>query len=81
MNCPYCNHNDTKVIDSRESKDGNTVKRRRECLNCEKRYSTVEKFLKLDLEVQKASVEIEVFNLSKIKISLLKACDKRPVTL
>lgn len=81
MNCPYCNYNDTKVIDSRESKDGNSVKRRRECLNCEKRYSTVEKVLKLDLEVEKANGEIEVFNLSKIRKSILRACEKRPVTL
>ena len=81
MNCPYCNHDETKVIDSRESKDGSSIKRRRECLNCTKRYSTVEKILKLDLEVEKSNGTIEVFNLQKIKKSLLKACEKRPVTL
>lgn len=81
MNCPYCNNQETKVIDSRESKDGNSVKRRRECLKCNKRYSTIEKVLKLDLEVKKANGEIEVFNLPKLRKSLLKACDKRPVTL
>ena len=81
MNCPYCNHNETKVIDSRESKDGALIKRRRECLHCEKRFSTAEKILKLDLEVQKADGNVEVFNLHKIKSSLLKACEKRPVTL
>ena len=71
MNCPYCNHHETKVIDSRESKDGLEIKRRRECLNCEKRYSTVEKILKLDLEVLKSNGQIEVFNLPKIKKSLI----------
>jgi len=81
MNCPYCNYNETKVIDSRESKDGNSIKRRRECLKCNKRYSTIEKLLKLDLEVEKSNGDVEVFNLPKLKKSLLKACDKRPITL
>ncbi len=81
MNCPYCNHKETKVIDSRESKDGTSIKRRRECINCQKRYSTIEKVLKLDLEVKKANDEIEEFNLGKIRRSLLKACEKRPITL
>lgn len=81
MNCPYCNNNDTKVIDSRESKDKTSIKRRRECSKCSKRFSTIEKVLKLDLEVKKSNGAIEVFNLPKIKNSLLKACEKRPVTL
>lgn len=81
MNCPYCNHTETKVSDSRESKDGTFIKRRRECLSCEKRFSTIEKVLKLDLEVAKSNGQIEVFNLQKIRKSLLKACEKRPVTL
>jgi transcriptional repressor NrdR len=81
MNCPYCNCNETKVIDSRESKDGTNIKRRRECLHCEKRFSTLEKVLKLDLDVRKSNGQVEVFNLQKIKKSLLKACEKRPVTL
>lgn len=81
MNCPYCNDSEIKVIDSRESKDGSSIKRRRECLGCSKRFSTIEKILKLDLEVSKANGDVEVFNLQKIKRSLLKACEKRPVTL
>ena len=81
MNCPYCTNADIKVIDSRESKDGSSIKRRRECLNCSKRFSTIEKILKLDLEVRKANGDVEEFNLQKIKKSLLKACEKRPVTL
>ncbi len=81
MNCPYCNNSETKVNDSRESKDGSFIKRRRECSKCEKRFSTIEKVLKLDLEVEKSNGNIEVFNLQKIKRSLLKACEKRPITL
>ncbi|MDA3856581.1 MAG: transcriptional regulator NrdR [Candidatus Woesearchaeota archaeon] len=81
MNCPYCNDSEIKVIDSRESKDGSSIKRRRECFGCSKRFSTIEKILKLDLEVKKSNGDIEVFNLQKIKRSLLKACEKRPVTL
>jgi transcriptional repressor NrdR len=81
MNCPYCNHDETKVIDSRESKDGTCIKRRRECLKCEKRFSTTEKIMKLDLEVKKTSGEVEEFNIQKIRKGLLKACEKRPITL
>lgn len=81
MKCPYCNSDDTKVSDSRESKDQSSIKRRRECLNCNKRFSTIEKILKLDLEVEKSSGTIEDFNLQKIKRSLMRACEKRPITL
>lgn len=81
MLCPYCGSEELKVIDSRDSKDGENIKRRRECLSCSKRFSTIEKIIKLDLEVQKSSGEIEEFNIQKIKKSLLKCCDKRPITL
>ena len=81
MNCPYCNHEETKVSDSRESKDGSVIKRRRECLRCNKRFSTVEKIQRLDLEVVKSEGEVEEFNISKIEKSLMKCCDKRPITL
>ena len=81
MNCPYCNSNNIKVIDSRESKDGKVIRRRRECLNCGKRFSTVETIVKLDLQVRKNSGEIEDFNINKIKEGLMKACKKRPITL
>ncbi|MFW6286210.1 MAG: transcriptional regulator NrdR [Nanoarchaeota archaeon] len=81
MKCPYCNCKDTKVIDSRETKEQSSIKRRRECINCLKRFSTIERVLKLDLEVKKSNGNIEVFNLQKIKKSLLKACEKRPITL
>jgi len=81
MKCPYCNFEETKVNDSRESKDNKTIRRRRECMKCFKRFNTIEKVLKLELDVLKVNGEIEEFNLSKIKRSLLKACEKRPITL
>ena len=81
MKCPYCGSIELKVLDSRDSKDQLSIKRRRECLDCNKRFSTIEKILKLDLEVEKASKELEYFNINKIKNSLLKSCDKRPITL
>ena len=81
MMCPYCSNEETKVIDSRESKDGGSIKRRRQCLNCDKRFSTAEKVLKLDLEVRKSNGFVEVFSLSKIKNSIIKAGEKRPITL
>jgi len=80
MNCPYCNSNNIKVIDSRESKDGRIIRRRRECLNCGKRFSTIETIVKLDLQVRKNSGEVEDFNINKIKDGLMKACKKRPIT-
>lgn len=81
MMCPYCGNEELKVIDSRDSKDGENIKRRRECLKCNKRFSTIEKILKLDLEVLKSDGSVEEFNIQKIKKSLLKCCEKRPVTL
>ena len=81
MNCPYCSHQETKVYDSRESKDGTNVKRRRECNKCQKRFLTVEKIIKLQLEIEKRNGKIEEFNLEKIRKSLLKCAEKRPITL
>ena len=75
MRCPYCNSQDTKVIDSRESKDGTYIKRRRECLKCHKRFTTVEKILKLDIDILKNDGRIETFSLNKIKKSLI-FCNK-----
>jgi len=81
MKCPFCGSLDLKVLDSRDSKDQLSIKRRRECNSCENRFTTIEKIQRLDLEVKKSNNEIEYFNLNKIKNSLLKSCDKRPITL
>ncbi len=80
MKCPYCGSNNIRVIDSRDTREG-LIKRRRECIDCGKRFSTIETIIKLDLQVKKSSGKIEDFELEKIKKGLLKACDKRPVTL
>ncbi len=77
MKCPYCFHEETKVIDSRESED--TTRRRRECLKCEKRFTTYEKVEGLDLFVIKKDRRREPFSVEKLKKGILTACEKRPI--
>lgn len=79
MRCPRCGSTKSKVIDSRTSKDGGTIKRRRECLNCNHRYTTVEAIQGEDLPVRKADDTIQDFDPEKIKFSILKAVEKRSV--
>ena len=79
MLCPYCKSNDTKVIDSRESDD--VTRRRRECLECKKRYTTYERVESLDLIVIKKNNQREPYDREKIKKGLLKAFEKRPVPI
>ena len=80
MHCPYCNHEETKVIDSREVLDSNSIKRRRECVRCEKRFSTKENVQSLDIEVIKKDGKREEFSREKIKRGMIIACQKRPVS-
>ncbi len=80
MHCPYCTHSETKVIDSREGIDNNSIKRRRECLRCEKRFSTKENVQSLDIEVIKKDGSREEFSHEKIKRGMIIACQKRPVS-
>jgi len=77
MKCPYCQHIETKVIDSREAED--IVRRRRECLKCEKRFTTHETAETIPLYVIKKDNKKEIFEREKLKSGLLKACEKRPV--
>ena len=77
MICPYCFHEETKVVDSRESED--TTRRRRECLKCEKRFTTYEKVEGLDLFVIKKDGRREQFCMEKLKKGVLAACEKRPI--
>jgi len=77
MICPYCFHEETKVVDSRESED--TTRRRRECLKCEKRFTTYEKVEGLDLFVIKKDGRREPFSIEKLKKGVLTACEKRPI--
>lgn len=80
MLCPYCASGDTKVIDSRENERSITVRRRRECLSCEKRFTTYEKF-ELELKVIKRDGRKEEFESDKLKMGMVRACAKRPVSV
>ncbi len=81
MKCPLCNHPESKVIDSRPSSDGNSIRRRRECLECQKRFTTYENVEMLPLIVIKKDLSRETFDRNKILNSIIRACDKRQVTL
>ena len=81
MKCPACNHLETKVIDSRLSNDGASIRRRRECLECEKRFTTYEYVEQVPLMVIKRDGRRQPFDRKKIIAGLLKACEKRPVSI
>lgn len=79
MKCPFCENAEDKVIDSRTSKEGNAIRRRRECLKCGKRFTSYERVEDVVPMVAKKDSRREPFNPSKIKAGLLIACKKRPV--
>lgn len=79
MKCPYCNNLEDKVIETRESKDGNYIRRRRECLSCGKRFTTYEKFENIPLTVVKKDGRREEFDIDKVRKGLYRAVEKRPV--
>ena len=79
MKCPFCGHLDDKVIDSREGRVGDTIRRRRECLKCERRFTTYERIDEIPYMVIKKDGRRERFERQKILQGLLKACEKRPV--
>lgn len=79
MKCPYCNKLGDKVVDSRESKEGASIRRRRECLFCGKRFTTYERISETPLMVVKKDGRREDFDRGKLLAGLLKACEKRPV--
>lgn len=81
MKCPFCNHSESKVVDSRESKDKDTIRRRRECLGCHKRFTTSERAEEALPSVIKKDGRREPFNRSKILNGLKKACEKRPISI
>jgi len=81
MKCPFCNHLESKVVDSRESKDKETIRRRRECLGCQKRFTTSERAEDALPSVIKKDGRREPFNRSKILNGLKKACEKRPISI
>lgn len=79
MKCPYCNHPDTRVIDSRPAEDGSSIRRRRSCDVCGKRFTTYEKVETIPLIVIKKDNNREQYERSKIETGILSACYKRPV--
>lgn len=81
MNCPFCNTLDTKVIDSRPTEEGQAIRRRRECENCGKRFTTYEKVEEVLFMVIKRDGSREQFDRSKILNGIIRACQKRPVSL
>lgn len=79
MRCPFCGHIESKVIDSRESKKGLSIRRRRECLSCQKRFTTYEKIEEIPYMVVKKDGSRQPFDGQKLLRGMLKACEKRPI--
>jgi len=79
MKCPYCGHLGDKVVDSRESKEGDAIRRRRECLECGRRFTSYERIDEIPYMVVKKDGRRERFERQKLVAGLLKACEKRPV--
>ncbi len=81
MRCPYCENVDSKVIDSRPTEDGHAIRRRRECDRCNRRFTTYEKVEEVILMVIKKDGSREAFDRTKVMNGIIKACEKRPVTM
>ncbi|MGN1098689.1 MAG: transcriptional regulator NrdR [Clostridia bacterium] len=79
MRCPYCGHRDSKVIDSRPTDEGEAIRRRRECMKCEERFTTYEKVESLPIMVIKKDKTRELFDRDKLIRGITRACEKRPV--
>ena len=80
MKCPFCNHLSDKVVDSREGKEGQGIRRRRECLGCGRRFTSYERIDEIPYMVVKKDGNRERFDRQKVMAGLLKACEKRPVS-
>ena len=81
MKCPHCGYQESKVVDSRHSEDGTSIRRRRECLNCQKRFTTYETVESLPIIVVKRDNSRQAFDRNKIMNGMLRACEKRPVSM
>ena len=81
MHCPFCGHLEDKVVDSRESKEGDAIRRRRQCLACEKRFTTYERIDEVPYMVVKKDGRREKFDRQKVLTGLLKASEKRPISM
>jgi transcriptional repressor NrdR len=80
MKCPFCGHIEDRVVDSRESREGDSIRRRRECLKCERRFTSYERIDEIPYMVIKKDGRREPFNRDKVMSGLLRACEKRPVS-
>lgn len=81
MRCPYCDFQESKVIDSRPVEEGNAIRRRRECIKCEKRFTTYEKIETIPVMVVKKDRSREQFSRTKVMNGMLRSCEKRPVAM
>jgi len=81
MRCPFCGHLEDKVVDSREAKDGDAIRRRRECLECGRRFTSYERIDEIPYMVVKKDGRRETFDRGKILAGLLRACEKRPISM
>ncbi len=81
MKCPFCRENDNKVIDSRLSRDGTAIRRRRECLACRRRFTTYEYIEEIPLMIIKKDKRRELFSRDKVRAGLKKACEKREISM
>ncbi len=81
MKCPFCGHLQDKVVDSREAREGDAVRRRRECLSCQRRFTTYERIDEIPYMVIKKDGRRERFDRGKVLAGLLRACEKRPVPM
>jgi len=80
MKCPFCGFLEDKVVDSREAKDGDSIRRRRECLECGRRFTSYERIDEIPYMVVKKDGKREIFERNKIMAGLLRACEKRPIS-
>jgi len=80
MKCPFCSHKEDKVIDSRASEEGRSIRRRRECLNCKRRFTTYENIEETSLMVIKKDGRRQTFDRKKVLSGIKKACEKRPIS-
>jgi transcriptional repressor NrdR len=81
LKCPFCEFDETKVIDTRPTDEGRTIRRRRECINCGKRFTTYEKIENIQMVVVKKDKTRELFDRGKILNGIIRACEKRPIAL
>lgn len=81
MKCPYCDHMESKVVDSRPTDEGQAIRRRRECVNCEKRFTTYENIEEIPIIVVKRDGNRQSYNRNKLLNGIIKSCEKRPVSL